>query len=558
MKQWWRIVALVAAVTLVYANTLRNSFTYDDFPYILNNAQVTSPTLKGFFAATIGSNVFRPLTFATFSFNWLLGTIHPAGYHLLNLMLHAAVTLLLYFLLCKLLEGVLDAELIAFAAALLFAVLPIHTEAVASITGRSELLAAGFVFAAWLLHLQGRPWAALACFALALLSKESAVAFVPLAVAGDYLRGKWKPAGRYAAIVAVAMLYVAVLWKVQGGRFGEISTHFVDNPLVGLSATWRVLNALRVAWKYVGLQVYPAVLSSEYSYNAIPTYTAWRYVALPALAALVAIVLWIWALWSKRTGWALAGTIYLAGFAVTSNIFIPTGTIMGERLAYLPSAGLCLLAALLWAKLADQRRAFAWSLLGIVLLVFGLRAIARNEDWRSNFTLFSATVRAVPGSARAHSDIAGQYMDQGKLELARAEFQNALDIYPDLPDALELYGLIEAREGHDDKALALLRHALVATQKSSTRYDEREITLAAMFIKLGQDDQALPLLDDSIGRTSGNSRARSNRAVIRYRRGEMDGARSDAEIALQTDASNAQARGILSALASHASLGSTP
>ena len=194
----------------------------------------------------------------------------------------------------------------------------------------------------------------------------------------------------------------------------------------------------------------------------------------------------------------------------------------------------------------------------MVLVVFGVRAIVRNEDWRTNFALFSATVRAVPGSARAHSNIAAQYMDQGKLELASAEFQNALDIYPDLPDALELYGLIQAREGHDDKALALLRHALAATQKSSTKYDEREVTLAAMFIKLGEDDSALRLLDDSIARSSGNSRARSNRAVIRYRRGEMDGARTDAQMALQTDASNAQARGILSALASHASLGSTP
>lgn len=548
MSECVRMGLLLATATLVYGNAVFNSFTYDDFPYILNNPAVTNPSLKGFLIATQGSNVFRPVTFATFSLNWLLGNIHAFGYHLVNLLLHAAVTLLLYMVLRKLLEGVPRIETLSFVAALLFAVHPIHSEAVTSIAGRPELLAAGFIFAAWLFHMQDRPAWAAACFVLALLSKESAVVFVPLMVAGDYARGKWKPLWRYACALALALLFISVLWRVQGGRFGEISTHFLDNPLIALSRFWRILNALRIAWKYVGLQIYPVRFSCEYSYNAIATYTDWRHTLPTALAAVIVVILWAWAAARRRSAWFLAGAIYFAGFAVTANILMPIGTIMGERLAYVPSAGFCLLASLLWLKLADRRTELAWVVLVVILAALGTRTAVRNRDWRTNFTLFAATVRAVPESARAHSNMGGQYMDQVNLELARQEFQTALRIYPDLPDALESYGLLEAREGHDAEALGLLQHALDVTRTDSTRYVDRAVNLAAMYIKAGKDDEALKLLNRAIQEAPGYARAWSNRAVVEYRRGEVSLARTDAETALRFDPYNSQAGSLLGAL----------
>src|SRR5262245_18310230 len=116
-------------------------------------------------------------------------------------------------------------------AAWMFAVHPVHTEAVTSIVGVSTLLAAGFELGAWLLHLRDRPVWALICFALALLSKESAVVFLGLVLVGDYARKQWKSGLRYGAIAAVTLLYVVVLWKVQGGHFGKAQFSFVDNPL---------------------------------------------------------------------------------------------------------------------------------------------------------------------------------------------------------------------------------------------------------------------------------------------------------------------------------------
>jgi Tfp pilus assembly protein PilF len=548
MNERVRIWVLVGLSAAVYANTLANSFTYDDFLYVLNNPLVTSPSLRGFFTATPFSNVFRPVTFASFSFNWVIGNIHAMGYHLLNLLLHAVVVVLLYLVLRKLLEGVDRAETIAFVAAALFAVHPVHTEAVASIVGRSELLAATLLLAAWLLHLQDRLLPALACFVLAMMANESAVTFVPLVVAGDYARGKWKPLTRYGWIVVVAMAYAVVLFKAQGGVFGEHGVDPLDNPLANLPARLRILNALRVGWKYVGLLVYPAQLSYDYSYDSIPVYADWKHTLPAAIAAAAILALWIWAVRARRTEWVLAGAIYLGAFAATANVLIPTGTIMGERLAYLPSAGFCLLAAVLWAFVQKRQVAAAWGLLALVLVVLGARTIVRNRDWKSNYTLYLSAERVVPNDSRMHANLGGFYMDNGKLELAQTELQTALRIYPNFPDANEFYGLTEVRLGHDDAALPLLRRALELTRRDSPRYAEREINLAAMLVKLGKDDEALRWLNEAVVEAPGNPRAWANRAVAHYRRGEMDLARKDAEIALRADPFNGQAQGVLGTL----------
>jgi protein O-mannosyl-transferase len=544
-----RILLLIAASTLVYANTLRNSFTYDDFLYVLNNPLVTNPSLHSFFSTTQFSNVFRPLTFASFSFNWVLGSIHAVGYHLLNLILHAAVVVLLYLLLRKLLENFDQAETIALVAAALFAVHPIHTEAVASIAGRSELLAAGFLFAAWLLHLHDHWIPALLCFLLAMMGKESAVVFVPLVFFGDYARAKWKPIARYVCIAGVAALYAAVLWKAQGAHFGEHGIAALDNILAGLPARLRILNALRVAWKYVALQIFPLHLSYDYSYNAIPVYRDWTHTLPALLGAIAVLALWLWAFRTGRRPWVLAGAIYFAGFATTANLLLPIGTIMGERLAYLPSAGFCLLVALLWSRAEKYRPQLAWGFLILILAALGSRTILRNRDWRTNFTLYSSAYNVVPDDARMHANLGGFYMDSGQLDRAQSELQTALRIYPPFPDALEFSGLVESRLGHDEAALPFLEQAFSYSRQDSPSYVPRAVNLAAMLVKLGKDDnRALDLLNEAIVRSPDNSRAWSNRAVIHYRHKDLPAARADAQTALQLDPQSGQARSLLTTL----------
>jgi protein O-mannosyl-transferase len=221
---------------------------------------------------------------------------------------------------------------------------------------------------------------------------------------------------------------------------------------------------------------------------------------------------------------------------------------MGERLAYLPSAGFCLLVALFWISAKKYQPLLAWSVLVVLLAALGARTIIRNRDWRSNFSLYSAAYNVVPDSARVHANLGGFYMDSGQLDRARSELQTALHIYPPFPDALEFSGLVESRSGRDETALPFLQQALSYTRQDSPSYVPRAVNLAAMLVKLGKDEEALQVLNEVISRAPDNSRAWSNRAVVRYHRKDLVGARSDAQNALQTDPLNAQAGSLMATL----------
>lgn len=542
----WRIGLLLAVCVLVYGNCVRNGFTFDDHSYVLGNTAVKSGSVAQLFVPTKANNMLRPFTFATFQLEWAAWGPRPLPYHVVNLLLHALITVLLYMLFLKLLESLPQAETIAFAAALLYAVHPIHTEVVASIVGRAELLAVAFLLGAWILHLRDRPILGLVCLLLAMMSKESAICFLALALAGDYARGKLKSIWRYVSILTVTVLFLAVFWKLKGNRFGQLSVSFLDNPLANLPAKWRILNALRIAWKYVWLHVFPAKLSCDYSYNSILLYANWRHNLPAVIAVLLVLAIWIWALWTRKGEWFLAGAIYLGGFAVTGNVLVATGTIMGERLAYLPSAGFCLLVALLWIRLERRTRTFAWVVLGVVLATLAARTALRNRDWRDNFTLFSADVKTVPDSVKMHVNYGGELGNRGQLEAARKEFQAALRAYPDFPEAMEAYWLVEFQLGEYEESRRLLEKALsMGNRKENLDYDFRAVNLAATLVQLGLNDQALKLLDEEIQESPQYGRAWSNRAVIRFQRGELQAARTDAQAALRLDPGNTQAQKVL-------------
>jgi protein O-mannosyl-transferase len=540
-----QLAALLGFVLVVYANSLSNGFTLDDELYIERNPQVTAHTLRLLFHPNAISNVFRPVTFATLALNWIAAGYQPFGYHLLNLFLHAGVAVLLVVVLRNVLSALSNGALIAFVAALLFALHPIHTEAVSSVVGRSELLAAGFLLAAWLFHLQDRFLLASLAFGLALLSKESAIGLLPMALAGDYAKGKLKPSIRYAGFAVLTLLYIGALWKLQGGHFGAQSVSVLDNPLTLLPARLRILNALRIAWKYLGLLVFPATLSCDYSYNQIAMYGDFWHLALPAVAAAGAAALFIVAVWLRKPGFCVAGAIYFAGFAATSNVVTPTGTIFAERLAYLPSAGFCLLLAILFAWLANRRRFAAIALLSLAVSGFAVRTLARNRDWRDNTALYLSDADAVPNSAKMRAFRGIVYLGKNDFARSRSDLQAALAIKPDYPDAVEAMGLLELRSGNRQSALDYLQRALQMSSPEDFDYDYRAANLAALLIETGKLDEAMKLLNRRIAESSGYSRLWSNRAALRVVLGQFAEGLADAQTALRLDPHNDQARKVL-------------
>jgi len=266
------------------------------------------------------------------------------------------------------------------------------------------------------------------------------------------------------------------------------------------------------------------------------------------MGTLLVLAALVWTLRNRQSGWFLAGAIYVLGFSVTANLIMPTGTIMAERLAYLPSAGFCLLAALIWNRLECHRKTLAWCVLAIAMTTLAVRTVVRNRDWRDGFSLFLSAVRAVPESTKMHANLGAEYMQRQQVKIAQAEFRTALRIFPDFAGGMEWYGLSLSQTGDDREARQLLVKALSLTRKDDSDYSLRAVNLAAVLMKAGENDDALKILDQVTRDSPDYGPAWSNRAVIHYQRGQIAAARSDAETALRLDSSNTQARNVLSAL----------
>jgi tetratricopeptide (TPR) repeat protein len=255
--------------------------------------------------------------------------------------------------------------------------------------------------------------------------------------------------------------------------------------------------------------------------------------------------LWIWALKKRHVAWALAGSIYFAGFATTANILMPTGTIMGERLAYLPSAGFCLLAALAWDWLRQKKNNLAWGILITIVLIFSVRTAARNRDWKDSLALYSSSVRTAPNSAKIHANLANAYLLSNQLDLSDAQFQAALRIYPYSPEMLSAYSNLEVKRGNYEDALDKMRKAMSMSGRNHLDYDSMVVSFAAILMKTNHTDEALENLNREISESPQYSPAWSARAVLHFGRGDLNDAQSDAQSALRVDSTNIMAVRVL-------------
>ena len=461
-----RLVLVALAAALPYLDTLGAQLTFDDHGLVVQNPMATpgmSPFAWFLRESTTGS-LYRPLTMASYA---LSGLVSPAPWsqHLGNVLLHVLATLVAY----DLARVLLRSTPVAVATALLFAVHPVHTEAVASVAGRAEVLAGLFVMLALsaLVRAERNPsWRAvsLAAFALGAVAKESAFVTVPLAALVLAWTGP-RRAGRLARGLAP---YVAVglaclmLRRVVVGSFGLLEPPpFIDNPLAHAGIGPRIATAVVVLFEYLSVLAAPIRLSADESFNQVPVVVS--ALDLRLLAAIGTFAIVGAALVGARRRLPVLGfglLFFLAAMTVTANVLFPIGTIKAERLLYLPSFGACLAGGWALRRWAGRRwnPRTAIAALGLVLLAG--RTWVRNADWHDDFTLFTSTAAASPASARAQANAAAMYGQAGRLDLAEQHFRAAYEIAPQFaPAAMGLAQVADAR-GQRDEALRWYEEAV--------------------------------------------------------------------------------------------------
>ena len=541
-EQRWRRILPVAGLWLVtlvaYSNSFGAALIFDNAAILLKDPRLTAVTARNlhliwtteYWYPNSGNGLFRPLTTLSYLFNYsILGNgANPAGYHWVNYLLHAIAVTLLYLLGLRIFRRMAP----ALAMAAVWAVHPALTESVTNVVGRADILAAIGVLGAILCHIraaevQGRQkqlWLAgvALCSAIGIFSKESAAAVVGLALLYDLAfqsRIPWRSRlPGYGAMVLACVAYLAVRPAMPTPHFP-----FTDNPITGAGFFAGEMTAVKVLGKYLALLVWPAGLSCDYSYRAIPLFTGnlgewetWK--ALLALAVCLASVAVAFYGWRRNRPLFFFIAFFFIAIAPTSNIFIHFGTIMAERLLYLPAIGFagCLVLAVEAAagRFAAAGPKAAPVAIACVCLAFGARTWARNLDWRSDQALWSSAVAAEPDSYKTHQTYAGTGL---LLTDAIREVTRALDIIGEVPDALSApMPYVNAGEWYRQrgdelaksdpaqgaawygKSLGVLQHALRITEATHQVLPEIYQELGRTYLRTHSYPQAAAVLEQAV------------------------------------------------------------
>lgn len=442
MSRGARAAAILGGATvLAYAGALDGPFQFDDF-----DAVVDVPAAHGWAAwrADLGHGL-RPLLKLAYLADWTLGSGAPLPFHLTNLLIHVLNALLVWRFARHALHGWLpDAapaprERAALAAALLFALHPAQTEAVAYISGRSVSLMALLMLAALLAYLRRRQGLALLSFVAALGVKEPAAA-LPLLLLLVEREGFVAAEGRWRRLWAFWLLPLLLgVWLVVHTRYREfllasLGTRPIADNLLSQLAALRYLVELALLLRRPNID--PDLAAA----------TQWT----PALALIAALLLAALALaWRVRRTrpWWRFGLLWFLIALLPTNSLLPRYDLVNDRQLYLALVGpLLALAAELGRRpaFANARAALA---LGLVAALLTGQTLRRSRDYRSELALWQATAAASPGKARPHNNLGYAYQLAGCDAQAAAAYRRAIALDPEYQRARDNLLVVEARGG---------------------------------------------------------------------------------------------------------------
>jgi tetratricopeptide (TPR) repeat protein len=505
-RTWYLLLGALLLLTIAcYANSLNNTFVFDDALVIAENPGIRGieniPRLLGF---TTGRTSYRPIRMVSYALDYTLNKnlwchigncrgadpgLYPPGYHIGNIAYHL-LTALLVFLVVSRLAGNFR---VALLAAGIFALHPVHTDSVTYLAGRRDILFTLFYLAGFYFFLRYRQEKRLSLMIFAFImymlsmgSKEMGVTLPALFLCYDVVEnfppqdiGPGGCARRLfkslkKSVAQSAYLYVPLFIGALAFSYYKV---FVASPsyqkaYYGDSVLITFLTVVKILAHYLQLLIYPVNLIADYSYNAFPLATSlFEPAVLFSLLFLAGVIYALLRLLDGHKLLAFGGAWFFLTLLPVCHIF-PHHELLAEHYLYLPSVGFCLLAAVLCDSFMREGK-YRFPIAACVCLIlafFALRTIDRNGDWKNSLTLYEKTVKTVPECARANSNLCEVYTNEGRLDEALSACKQALAIKPDQIEANHNLGTVYARQGMVEEAIASYKQALVLRPRYAKAY----------------------------------------------------------------------------------------
>ncbi len=503
-------VALLALLLLLavlpYANTLANSFVYDDYAQLVENPYVRSfRHLREIFTTTVWSfqgaqgvtNYYRPLmTFGYLVCYQVFGPL-PFGFHLANVLLHSAVVCLLFGVTRRVFGGPLS----AFLAAGLFALHPVHTESVAWVAAIPDIELTFFYLLTFWFFLRaaelgggralGMQVAMAASFVLALLSKEPAFTLPLLATLYEHFyredRGQTSARAkffRYGALWLLAAAYLVFRARFLGGL-----APVVQRP--GLGWFEAGLSGITLVAQYVWKLLWPVRLCAFHIFHKSASLLDPGVLAGLAMLMVCAAVFVLLFRRARPASFALLWLVVT--LAPVLNARWMANNVFAERYLYLPSVGFCWLVAWAAARVwrASSPHAAGWRrglalVLGAIAGLYTARTITRNGDWHDELTFCTRTLECSPDAHLIRANLGKVYWDRGDAGAAEREWREAFRLSPTTVITLNNLGVLYTRQKRYAEAVEFLKRAIAV----KPAYANAHLGLASAYEEMGLWEQA--------------------------------------------------------------------
>lgn len=541
------ISILFIAIITCYSNTLTAEWHFDDIPNIVENKNLhlTSLNPESIAQVVFGhplneGQVFRPIAYLSFALNWYFGGDNVVGYHIVNILLHAATSILLYLTILQLLgtpflqqRSIQSKHLIALLAALLWALNPVQSQAVTYIVQRMATLATFFFLASILCYLIGRRtepkiqqffWllAALASFTLALGSKENSITLLPtlLLIEGIFFHSMVRISRRHLVIGAGLLCLGGsiVYFFTNGSPVDTLTGGYAHRSFT----LWeRLLTESRIIIFYISLLLYPAPHRLSLDHDIIlSTSLLHPPTTLLSIMALLAITLWALRKHKSFPLVAFALLFFLLNHVTESSVFALE--LIFEHRNYLPSLFLPLPLAVLVVNLYENNRlqtqpALKYGFTAAVLLALCSLSIAtyvRNKVWNTEQSLWEDSLAKAPGQSRPYINLAHTYQKMGKhdeaFELSRQSLtKNSPTPAKDRMRAYNNMGNIVLGQGAHTEAIDYYRQALREYENPFSHYYLHKALLAN-----GQIEDARNELTTLMDANPGDGELMTNMAIV--------------------------------------------
>lgn len=434
-------------VFALYSNTLLNQYALDDRLMITENTFtkegikgipdiLTNDSFVGFFGKQknlVAGGRYRPLSHITFAIEYQIFGLNPWIGHLFNILLYALACLLVFKVLKMLFERIYKSNkwylTVPFMATLIFAAHPLHTEVVANIKGRDEILSLLGSFAALyfvLNYLKDKKVVqlilALFSFFLALMSKENAITFLAVIPLSLYFFRKAESKQNILVtlyLTAIALFFIIIRYRVLGSFIStDITPELLNNPFLEATAGQRFATILYTWGKYLLLLVFPHPLTHDYYPKQIPIIEMSDYRAIVPMLVYLAMIIYAFIRIKKRDLIAYSILFFGITFSISSNLIFPIGTFMNDRFMFIPLLGFSIILAYYLRKFSQKKSGENIILFttAIILLALSIKTFSRNPVWKDDYTLFTTDVKVSSNSAKCLVSAGGQ-----TLELAEKE-----------------------------------------------------------------------------------------------------------------------------------------